>query len=107
MIGTDCYLTEAELQTLYRRFGHLSATRLANILEQAGHDDVQHRQILNYITKYCTRCQKFGGALLQFKFTLRDNSIDFNYSVYINIIYINNLLLLYIVDKAIYFQAVQ
>jgi hypothetical protein len=105
MISTDCYLTETELRTLYRRFGHLSATRLASVLERAGYSDVQHRQTLDYITKYCTRCQKFSRAPLRFKFTFWDNSIDFNYSVYIDIMYINSSLLLHVVNKATRFQA--
>lgn len=105
MISTYCYLTETELRTLHRRFGHPSATRLANVLERAGHSDVQNHQILNHITKYCTRCQKFGGAPLRFKFTLRDDSIDFNHSIYIDIMYIDNSPILHIVDEATRFQA--
>jgi hypothetical protein len=100
MILTDCYLTETELRTLHRRFGHLSATRLANVLERAGYSDAQHRQTLDYITKYCIRCQKFSGAPLRFKFTLWDDSIDFNYFIYINVMYINSSLLLHVVDEA-------
>jgi hypothetical protein len=105
MISTDCYLTETELRTFYRRFGHLSATRLASVLERAGYSDVRHRQVLNYITKYCARCQKFSGAPLRFKFTFRDNSIDFNHSVYIDVMYIDSSPLLHVVDEATRFQA--
>jgi hypothetical protein len=105
MISTNCYLTENELQTLHKRFGHLSAPRLANILEHTGYNNIQYRQILDYITKYCTRCQKFGRVLLQFKFTFRDDNIDFNYSIYIDIIYIDSSPVLYIVDEATRFQA--
>jgi hypothetical protein len=100
MISTDCYLTETELRTLHRRFGHLLATRLANVLERASYSDAQHRQTLDHITKYCIRCQKFSGAPLQFKFTLWDDSIDFNHSIYIDIMYIDSSLLLDVVDEA-------
>jgi hypothetical protein len=33
------YLTESELRTLHRRFGHPSASRLLRVLERAGHED--------------------------------------------------------------------
>jgi len=37
--------------------------------------------------------------------TTKYKDLKFNYSIYIDIIYINNSLILYIIDKAIYFQA--
>ena len=98
-----CHLTETELRTLHRRFGHPSALRLVRLLERAGYDDNDHnhRRLLEHITKFCSKCQKHAGAPLRFKFTLRDNEdLDFNHSVYIDIMYINGSLLLHIVDEA-------
>jgi hypothetical protein len=48
------YLTETELRQLHRRFGHPSAERLVRLLERAGHDDDQHRKVINCIIKYCS-----------------------------------------------------
>jgi hypothetical protein len=107
MITTYCHLTETELRTLHRQFGHLLVLRLVRLLERASHNDDSrnHRQLLERITKYCSKCQKHAGALLRFKFTLRDDNLDFNHSVYIDIMYINGLPLLHVVDEATRFQA--
>jgi hypothetical protein len=104
-ISTTCYLTETELRTLHRRFGHPSAMRLLNLLERAGHSDPQHRRILEHITKYCARCQKHAGVPMRFKFTLRDEDIDFNHSIYVDVMYINASPILHVVDEATRFQA--
>ena len=58
MVTTYYHLTETELRTLYRRFGHPLVLRLVRLLERAGHDDdgCNHRQLLKRITKYCSKC---------------------------------------------------
>ncbi|OXV05485.1 hypothetical protein Egran_06747, partial [Elaphomyces granulatus] len=106
MVSTYSHLTETELRMLHRRFGHPSALRLVRLLERAGHDDNNHRQLLERITKYCSKCQKHAGAPLRFKFTLRDDEhLDFNHSVYVDIMYINGSPLLHVIDEATRFQA--
>jgi hypothetical protein len=93
-----CYLTSTEIHRLYRRFGHPSAEKLYRVLERSGHDDVDKRAI-DHLTKYCSFCQKYGRSPGRFKFTLRED-LDFNHSVYVDIIYINGSLVLYIIDEA-------
>lgn len=46
----------------------------------------------------------YKKALRQFKFTLKDN-YKFNYLIYINIMYLNSKLILYIIDLATTFRA--
>lgn len=104
MIAHQCYLTETELRTLHRRFGHPSALKLVHLLEKAGHDEHQNRQILEKIGKNCDKCQKHANAPMRFKFTLRDD-VDFNHSIYIDIMYISGSPLLHVVDEATRFQA--
>lgn len=98
-----CYLTDTELRQLHRRFGHPSASRLHNVLERSGHDDV-NKKAIDRLTKLCTQCQMHGKAPARFRFTLRDD-VAFNYSIIVDIMYIDGSPLLHIVDEATRFQA--
>ena len=97
------YLTNTEIHRLYRRFGHPSAEKLYKVLKRSGHDDVDKRAI-DHLTKYCFFYQKYGRSLSRFKFTLRKD-LDFNHSIYVDIIYINSSPVLYIIDEATRYQA--
>jgi hypothetical protein len=100
-----CFLTATELRRLHRRFGHPAADRLHRVLERAGHDDI-HRNTIDYITKYCDHCQRHGKSPGRFKFTLRtDQDPVFNYSIFVDIIYIDGDPVLHVVDEATRFQA--
>jgi len=92
-----CYLTSTEIHRLHRRFGHPSAEKLYRVLERSGHN--VDKQAIDHLTKYCSFCQKYGRSLGRFKFTLRED-LDFNHSVYVDIIYINGSPVLYIIDEA-------
>lgn len=99
-----CFLTTTELKRLHRRFGHPSANRLYDVLERSGHDDID-RKALQRLTRFCEHCQKHGRSPGRFKFTLRDADIDFNHSIYVDIMYIDNRPVLHIIDEATRFQA--
>jgi hypothetical protein len=49
------------------------------------------------INKFYYYYQLKGAALRRFKFNLKDN-YNFNYEIFINVIYLNGKLVLYIVD---------
>ncbi|KAI1798510.1 putative transposase [Daldinia bambusicola] len=98
-----CHLTETELRTIHRRFGHPAAERLHNILTKAGFDEID-KTIIDKINKYCHQCQMHGSAPGRFKFTLK-NDVDFNHSVYVDVMYIKNRPVLHAIDKATSFQA--
>lgn len=83
----SCYLTETKLNKLHRRFGHPIAMKLCLLLEQSGHK--VYKSALNQLTKYCFLCKKYGKSLGCFKFTLR-NDDNFNYSIFVDIIYMDN-----------------
>ncbi|KHJ30399.1 hypothetical protein EV44_g3633 [Erysiphe necator] len=104
MVTSTCYLTETELRTLHRRFGHPSAIKLLNLLEKAGHNDRTHRRLLEAINNNCAKCRKYTGAPMRFKFTLRDD-VDFNHSIFIDVMYIDGSPVLHVVDEATRFQA--
>ncbi len=74
------------------------------MLERAGHD--VDRETLEYLTKYCEKCQKHGRSPGRFKFNLRDD-VNFNYSVIIDIFYINGKPVLHVVDEGTRYQAGQ
>jgi hypothetical protein len=98
-----CYLTDTELRQIHRRFGHPSANRLIKLLERSGHES--NRRAVERLTKFCHYCQKHGKSPGRFKFTLKNDDIDFNHSVFVDIMYIDNNPLLHIVDEATRFQA--
>ena len=97
-----CLLTDAELQRLHRRFGHPSVARLQRILDRAGHE-VDH-QALRHLTKYCEHCQRHGKSPGRFKFNLRDD-VNFNYSIIVDVFYIEGKPVLHIVDEGTRYQA--
>ena len=92
-----CLLTDTELRYLHRRFGHPSAARLRLLLEQLGHEI--NKQTLDKLTKYCSYCQKHGKSPGRFKFTLWDD-INFNFTIFVDIMYIDNSPILHVVDEA-------
>lgn len=73
-------------------------------MEKAGHEEPQHRRILKSIGESCAKCQKHAGAPKRFKFTLRDD-VDFNHSIFIDVMYISGSPVLHVVDEATRFQA--
>ena len=97
-----CYLTEVEIRQLHRRFGHPSVGRLQRVLERAGHE--VDTTILQHLTKFCKYCQKYGRSPGRFRFTLRED-VDFNYCIYVDIMYIDGKPLLHIVDEGTRYQA--
>jgi len=97
-----CYLTTTELRRLHRRFGHPSAEKLYKVLERSGHEVNKHN--IEQLTKFCSFCQKYGRSPGRFKFTLRED-LDFNHSIYVDIMYINGSPVLHVIDEATRFQA--
>lgn len=98
-----CYLTSVELSRLHRRFGHPSIERLHALLERAGHD--ADKEEIKRLTKFCEHCQKHGKSPGRFKFRLSDESIDFNHSIYVDIMYIDSAPVLHVIDEATRFSA--
>ncbi|RAL64335.1 hypothetical protein DID88_001811 [Monilinia fructigena] len=82
----DCYLTTTELQRLHRRFGHPSAQRFHQVLQRAGYDE--NNDAIKHLTK----------------FTLPEDT-EFNYAIYVDVMYIAGEPVLHIVDEATRYQA--
>jgi len=98
----SCHLTESELRQLHRRFGHPSVQRLARLLNRSDHEfDIK---VLQEIQRFCHQCQMNEKAPGRFKFSLRDD-YDFNYSVIIDVMYLNSRPVLHVVDSSTTFQA--
>ncbi|RFU26353.1 hypothetical protein B7463_g9983, partial [Scytalidium lignicola] len=97
-----CFLTNVELQRLYQRFGHLSVARLQCILDHAGHDI--DKDALEYLTKFCAHCQRHGKLPGRFRFNLRDD-VNFNYSIIVDVFYIDGKPVLHIIDEGTRYQA--
>ena len=97
-----CYLTDTELRQLHKCFRHPSAMKLHLLLERSSHE--VDKPALDKLTKFCSFCQKNGKSPGRFKFTLRDD-VNFNYSIIVDIMYIDNSPILHVVDEATRFQA--
>ena len=95
-------MTESELRQLHRRFGHPSVHRLLRVLQRAGHG-VEVKAI-GHLTKYCHHCQMNQKSPGRFKFTLKDD-YDFNFSIIIDVMYLNGKPVLQVVDSSTSFQA--
>ena len=98
-----CHLTETELRQLHRRFGHPSVRKLTNVLQRAGHNDIDLRTI-ERLTKFCKQCQLHSKSPGRFKFTLKDDR-NFNFSVVIDVLYLEGKPVLQAVDEATAFNA--
>ena len=102
---SESQLTTSELRRLHRRFGHPSAARLCTLLSKSGHSF--DREAITRLDEVCAQCQKHGKAPGRFKFSLKDEDIQFNYTVIIDIMYIGEPAapVLHVVDEATSFQA--
>jgi hypothetical protein len=104
-----CLLIEIELRRLHRRFGHLSARRLYEILTRSDHDNVESR-VIEHLNKYCHHCQMHEKSSERFSFSIRDSDPEFNFNILMNILYIEikpegeNKSVLHLVNEAIRFQ---
>ena len=97
-------MIDTKLRQLHRRFDHPFALKLRRILERFEHDDDLIKTALNKLTEYCTFCQKHGKSPERFKFTLRED-VNFNYFIIVDIMYIDNDLILHVIDEATRFQS--
>jgi hypothetical protein len=98
------------LRRLHRRFEHFSIRRLYEILERFDHDDDVESRAIKHLIKFCHHCQIHEKLLGRFIFSIRDEDIQFNYSIMINILYMkyksaDNKPVLHIVNETIRFQA--
>jgi hypothetical protein len=96
-----CYLIDVELRQLHRRFGHSSTLKLHALLERSGHE--VEKAALEKLTKFCTFCQKYAKSPGRFKFILKDD-VNFNYSIIVDVMYIENHSILHVVDDVTRFQ---
>lgn len=101
------YFTELELRNFYRRFCHPHVRKLSNVLRLETEKQTPQKtfRILLEITKQCYTCQKFSHKPKRFKFTLRDEYIQFNHSIYCDILSIAKVPVLHFVYEATRFQA--
>jgi hypothetical protein len=80
----SCLLIEISLRRLHRRFDHLSARRLYEIFERFDHE-IEHR-VIKHLIKFCYHCQMREKFPARFIFSIRDEDIQFNYCIVINIL---------------------
>jgi hypothetical protein len=100
-LESAAFFTDGELKRLYRRFGHSATDKLCILLERAGYED--HREALIVIEKFCYYCQMKSLKLRRFKFILR-NDCEFNYEIFVDVLYLIFLSVLQVVDQATSFQ---
>ncbi len=104
----SCLLIEIELRRLHRRFDHFSTRRLYEILERFDHE-IEHR-VIEHLIEFCHHCQLHDKSLDRFIFSIRDEDIQFNYNIVVDILYMkwksadNNKSILHIMNETIRFQ---
>ena len=102
--SNPCYLTETELRHLHRRFGHPSPKKLQSVLEKSKHEI--NKTMFDRFIKFCIFCQKHSRSSERFKFVLREK-VNFNFSIIVDIMYIDNNSVLHVIDEGTKFQAVK
>ena len=100
----SCFLIDVELRQLHRHFDHSFVEKLHRLLKRSKHK--VNKFVLDKFIKICSFCQKHDQSSNRFKFTLRKN-VDFNYFVIVDIMYIDNDLILHVMNETIRFQAVK
>lgn len=78
--------------------------KLCLLRKRSGHE--VNKSTLDQLTKYCSLCQRHDKSLGCFKFTMQD-AVNFSSSIFVDMIYIDNSLILYMVDKVTRYQAAQ
>jgi hypothetical protein len=96
-----CYLIETKLRQLHKRFDHSSIRKFHDLLKRFEHE--VKKAALKKLIKFCTFCQKYVKSSKRFKFILRDD-VNFNYSVIIDVMYIENSPILHVIDEITRFQ---
>lgn len=86
---------------LHSQFRHLSGGRLNKVFERASHE--AKKKIIENLITYCPYCQKHRQSSGHFEFTMKED-VNFNFLIFIDIIYINSNLILNVVDKGLRFQ---
>ena len=84
--STTAFLTEKEIRTLHRRFGHPAVARLQTLLKLSGNEAPM--DVLEGISKMCHHCQMHGQAPRRFKFNLKDDQ-EFNYEIIADVMHLN------------------
>ncbi len=106
--NNSCLLIEIELRRLHRRFDHFSARRLHEILHRSKHNEIEFH-VIEHLIKFCHHCQMHEKSSDRFIFSIRNEDIQFNYSIVIDILYMkhksDNKSVLHIVNETIRFQA--
>jgi hypothetical protein len=99
----SCYLIDVELRQLHRRFDHSFTLKLHDLLKRFDHE--VKKAALKKLTKFCIFCQKYAKSSERFKFILKnDANCNFNYSVIVDVMYIENHLILHVIDEIIRYQ---
>ncbi len=98
----SCYLIDVELRQLHRLFDRSFILKLNDLLKRFNHE--VKKAILKKLTKICTFCQKYAKFSERFKFILK-NDVNFNYSIIVDVMYIENHFILHVIDEIIRFQA--
>ena len=102
----ECFLSETELRRLHKRFGHPSVEKLSNLLTRAGYKDPSIQATLEKLVEVCKQCQKHGAAPQRFRFSLLNNEeVDFNHTIFVDVMVIEGESVLHVVDLATRFSA--
>lgn len=100
MIAAGIHLIEAEICQVHTCFGYPLVNKLYKLLTQIGHD-IKHK-IFKIINKFHYYYQMKGKTPQHFKFTLKKD-IDFNYKIFVDVMYLDGKPIFHVIDAAITF----
>jgi hypothetical protein len=104
---SSCLLIEIELRCLHRRFKHFLVRCLYKILERFNNDHDVKSRVIKHLIKICLHCQMHEKFSNRFIFSTRNENIQFNYNIMIDIFYMkhksDNKSVLHIMNEMIRF----
>ena len=93
-------MIEIKLRRLYRHFDYFSMRRFQIVFDRIDHDVDSH--VFYQLIKYCEQYQRHNRFSKRFVFIIK-NDVDFNFNLIVDIFYINNKSVFYVINKTIHF----
>ena len=94
-------MIKIELRCLHRHFNYFLMRRFQIVFDRIDYNVDSH--VFYQLIKYCEQCQRYNRFSKRFVFIIK-NDVDFNFNLIVDIFYINNKSIFYVIDETIRFQ---
>lgn len=105
-IPSSSHLANSQLQKLYCQFLYQSAEKSLNLIGKAHpeHGTPEARKVLRDISRSCEPCERIRPASTRFRVYFGTKKVRFNERILMDVMYIDDALVLRIVDEATHFS---